>query len=328
MIKYGIVGTSWITEAFIDAASHVKDLKLNAVYSRNEERAKEFAKKYNVDNIFTDMNKMGKSDVIDAVYIASPNVLHAKHSKIFLKNKKHTLCEKAVASNVRELEDVIATAKKNNVLFMEAMRTTVVPSISVIKNNLYKLGTIRRYIGNYSQYSSRYDIFKSGELPNIFNPKFSAGSLMDIGVYCIHPLVLLFGPPKDLVANGHILSSGVDGLGSILLKYDEMEAIIIHSKITNSYIGSEIQGEKGNMIIDKIHHPEEIRIIYNNGEIEEISVKETMPNMYYEVEEFARLIKEGRVESQINSYKQSLQVMGIMERARKAMGVQFPADEE
>ena len=66
---------------------------------------------------------------------------------------------------------------------------------------------------------------------------------------------------KELVANGHILSSGVDGLGSILLKYDEMEAIIIHSKITNSHIGSEIQGENGVMLIDEIHHPEEIKII-------------------------------------------------------------------
>ena len=113
-----------------------------------------------------------------------------------MKNKKHTICEKAVASNVKELEEVLATAKENNVLFMEAIRTNVVPSISIIKDNLSKLGTVRVY-RNYSQYSSRYDAFKSGELPNIFNPKFSAGSLMDIGVYCIHPLVLLFGPPKS-----------------------------------------------------------------------------------------------------------------------------------
>ena len=83
MIKYGVVGTSWITETFIDAASHVRDLKLNAVYSRNEKRAKEFAQKYNVDNVFTDMNEMAKSDVMNAIYIASPNALHAEHSKIF-----------------------------------------------------------------------------------------------------------------------------------------------------------------------------------------------------------------------------------------------------
>lgn len=326
MIRYGTVGTSWITEAFIDSANYVKDFKLNAIYSRDEKRARDFAQKYNVNNVFTDIDEMAKSDIIDAVYIASPNAFHAEHSKIFLKNKKYTICEKAVASNVKELEEVIAIAEENHVLFMEAMRTTVVPSILVIQKNLYKIGTIRRYIGNYSQYSSRYNRFKSGELPNIFNPKFSAGSLMDIGVYCIHPLVLLFGPPKDLFANGYILSSGVDGLGSIVLKYDGMEAIIIHSKITNSHIGSEIQGEKGVMTIDKIHHPEEIKIIYNNGEIEDLSIKENMPNMYYEIEEFGRLIREGKTESNINSHQQSLEVMTIMEKARKSMGVEFPAD--
>lgn len=326
MINYGIVGTSWITEAFIEAAKYVEGFKLNAVYSRDEEKAKAFANKYNVENIFTDIEEMAKSHVISSVYIASPNSLHANYSNIFFKNKKHVICEKAIASNVKELEEMIMTAKENNVLLMEAMRTSFVPGFKAIEDNLYKLGTIRRYIGNYCQYSSRYDAFKAGNLPNIFNPRFSAGSLMDIGVYCIHPLIQLFGEPKDLDANGYILSSGVDGMGSVLLKYDNMDAVIIHSKITNSYIESEIQGEKGSMIIDKISDPRKIKIIYNNGEKEDIAVEQDKPGMYYEAEEFARLIREGKTESSIVSQKQSLQVMRILEKARGKMGVRFPAD--
>ncbi|GFN37073.1 Gfo/Idh/MocA family protein [Tepidimicrobium xylanilyticum] len=326
MIRYGIVGTSWITEAFIEAANQVGDYKLNAVYSRSENKAIEFAKKYNVGNIFINMEEMAKSNEIDAVYIASPNSFHAEHSKLFLRNKKHVICEKAIASNVEELKSMVAAARENGVLLMEALRTNFLPSISIIKDNLHKLGTIRRYIGNYCQYSSRYDAFKAGELPNIFNPEFSAGSLMDIGVYCIHPLVLLFGLPKDVVANGYILSSGVDGLGSLLLKYDDMEAIIIHSKITNSHLGSEIQGEKGIMIIDKIDHPQKIKIIYNDGQTEDLSVELNKHNMYYEAKEFAKLINEGKTESDINSFEQSLHVMSIIEKARRKMGVKFPAD--
>ena len=73
----------------------------------------------------------------------------------------------------------------------------------------------------FAKYSSRYDAYKEGTILNAFNPVFSNGSLMDIGVYCIYPMVVLFGKPLNLKANGILLESGVDGEGSILFKYKE-----------------------------------------------------------------------------------------------------------
>jgi hypothetical protein len=49
--------------------------------------------------------------------------------------------------------------------------------------------------------------------------------------------------------------------------------------------------------------------------------------MYYEAKEFIELIKSGTLESSVNSYSNSLAVAGIMEEARKQMGVRYPADE-
>ena len=65
MVRFGVVGTNWITEAFIKGASHHKDFQLAAVFSRTEERAAEFGGKFGVTTIFTDMEEMAKSDVID-----------------------------------------------------------------------------------------------------------------------------------------------------------------------------------------------------------------------------------------------------------------------
>jgi len=326
MIRFGVIGTNWITDAFIQAASLNKDFSLNAVYSRTEEKAKTFAKKYNVDNIFTDLKEMAKSTVIDAVYIASPNSLHCQQSILFLNNGKHVLCEKPLASNSKEVIQMIRASQNNKVVLMEALKTTFLPNFMTIKDNLYKIGKIRRVINIFCQYSSRYDDYKQGDLPNIFNPTFSTGSLMDIGVYCIYPVVNLFGQPREVVACGTILESGVDGQGTLCLKYDDMEAVIIHSKITDSVIPSEIQGENGSIVIDKVSTPLRVTVHYRNGDVEDISQPQIKEAMYYEVAEFIDLIKKGKVQSDINSHDLSLSVMRILDEARKQMGVSFPAD--
>jgi scyllo-inositol 2-dehydrogenase (NADP+) len=326
MIRFGVIGTNKITDQFLAAAALAEDFKLNAVYSRTEEKGREFADKYGVSNVFTDLEEMAKSSLIDAVYIASPNSFHASQSILFLNNKKHVLCEKPTASNVKELKGMIEAARDNGVLLMEAMKTTFLPNFMAIKDNLHKLGKIRRAFFSYCQYSSRYDSFKEGRAVNTFDPKFSNGSLMDIGVYCIHPAVLFFGMPKHLKASSIKLSSGVDGEGSLLLTYEDMDVVIMHSKIADSYIPCEIQGEKGTMIIDKVNNTEKVQIRYKSGEIEDLSVPQIKENMYYELVELIKLIKSNKVESELNSHEQSLMVLELIETARKQTGIIYPAD--
>jgi scyllo-inositol 2-dehydrogenase (NADP+) len=326
MIRIGILGTSMITEKFIKSAMLVEDLKIMAVYSRSQEKAASFGEKYGVDNIFTDLTVMAKSSSIDAVYIASPNSLHAQQSILFLNNKKHVLCEKPIASNVKELNLMIEAARNNNMLLMEAMITTTLPNFKVIEDNLYKLGKIRRYFASYCQYSSRYDAHKAGKEVNTFKTEFSNGSIMDLGVYCIHPLVKLFGMPEEIMASSLKLPSGVDGQGSLLLSYKDMEGVIIHSKIADSFVSSEIQGEKGTMIIDKISKPQKVQIIYRDGTIEELTVTQREELMYYEASEFIHLIKNNKTESELNSYDKSLKAIEIIEKARKKTGIIYPSD--
>lgn len=326
MIRFGVIGTNWITDEFIKSASLIEDFKLNAVYSRTGEKASIFAEKYDIKNIFIDLDEMAKSDCIDAVYIASPNSLHAEQSIIFLKSGKHVLCEKPIASNLRQLKDMIKTAKNNNVLLMEAMKTTFLPNFKVIEANIHKIGRVRRYFASYCQYSSRYDAYKAGKHINTFDLNFSGGSLMDLGIYCIYPLVKLFGMPKDIKASCVKLPSGVDGEGSLILIYDDMETVIIHSKITDSYSPWEIQGEDGTMIIDKVNNTEKVQIIYRNGKREDLSLPQLKENMYYEIREFIDLIKNKKIESEINSYDLSMSVMKIIEEARMQTGIIYPAD--
>ena len=325
-IRFGVVGTNNITEWFLNGSKNVKGFVLTAVYSRNKEKGKAFGEKYGVEQVFTDLEDMAKSDLIDAVYIASPNALHAEQTMLFLKHKKHVLCEKAFASNAKEVSKMVEAARSNNVLLMEAMKTTHLPNFKVLKDNLHRIGKVRRYFGSYCQYSSRYDKYKEGVVLNAFNPELSNGALMDIGVYCIHPMINLFGMPKEIKASGVMLKSGVDGEGSAVFKYEDMDAVVIYSKIANSYLPSEIQGEDGSIIIEKINNFQKVKIVLKNGMEEELSQPHIEEDMCYELQEFVNLIEEGKIESNINSHQVSLSAMEVMDEIRRQIGLIFPAD--
>lgn len=326
-IKLATIGTNWITQEFIRATKAIPELTLTAVYSRTEETAKDFAAKTGAPQTFTSLEEMAKSSDIDAVYIASPNALHAEQAILLMNHGKHVLCEKPLASNTKEIQAMVTAAQQNGVVLMEAMKTTLLPNFQAIRQHLPKIGKVRRYFASYCQYSSRYDAYKQGIILNAFNPAFSNGALMDLGIYCIYPMVVLFGKPQALKANSVMLASGVDGEGSIVLDYGEMDAVVMYSKIANSYVPAEIQGEEGSIVIDAIHTPTKVEIRYRDGRTEDITVPQEEHPMYYEAHEWVDVIQSDKYESETNSHAHSLIAAEIMEEARKQTGIVFPADQ-
>lgn len=327
MIRFGVIGTNWITDKFIEAALETEEFELAAVYSRTAEQGQSFAGKHLIPHVFTDLTAMLESGTVDAVYIASPNSLHAEQSILCMKHGKHVLCEKPAASNPRELKAVLEAAEQNGVVFMEALKTTLLPNFRTIRDNLSKIGKIRRYFASYCQYSSRYDAYKEGNVLNAFKPEFSNGALMDLGVYCIYPMLSLFGKPLELKAVGYMLESGVDGQGSIVAQYPDMDAVIMYSKISDSALPSEIQGELGSIVIDKISEPDHVYIRYRDGHKEDISIPTALPAMTYETVEFMKLIRQGTKESTVNTHATSLASLELMEEARMQLGLVYPADQ-
>lgn len=325
-MRFGVIGTNWITDQFLAAAREIEAFELAAVYSRTEERAQEYAARHGAAYSFASLEEFASSGEFEAVYLATPNSLHAQQAILCMNHGKHVLCEKPIASNVKELKAMIEAARRNRVVLMEAMKSTLMPNFEAIREHLPKLGPIRRYAAGYGQYSSRYDAYKQGQLPNAFNPAFSNGSLMDLGVYGIYPLVVLFGKPDRIQASGVMLASGVDGAGSLLMQYREMDAVVMFSKIADSALPSEIQGENGSMIIEQISRPSKVEIRYRDGRVEDVTRPQSEHVMMYEIQEFIGLIRSGRMESATNSHAHSLMTMEILDEARRQMGLAFPAD--
>jgi predicted dehydrogenase len=230
---------------------------------------------------------------------------------------------------------MIEAAERNDVTLMEAMISTLNPNFIAAREKMKDIGKIRRYFASYCQYSSRYDKFKEGIILNAFKPELSNGAVMDIGIYTIYPMISLFGRPKKIDADGIVLHTGADGQGAVNFEYDDMNATVIYSKIANSFLPTEIEGEEGNILIDHIHIAGKVdfipRVPTGQGKSQK-DVRESIDapleksEYYYEIKEFIDLVTEGKRESEINTLDTSLATIEVIDEIRRQMGVTYPAD--
>lgn len=323
MVRFGIIGTNFITDWVLAGAMLDSRFEATALYSRTKERAEEFAAKYSIKHTFTSLEQMASSDLIDAVYIASPNLCHADQAILFMSHGKHVLIEKAFASNSVKAKEMIECSSKFNVALMEAMKPTLTPHFRQIMANLPKIGKITKYFSSYCQYSSRYDKYKEGIIENAFKPELANGATTDIGVYTIYPMVALFGMPLEVKAVGNKLSTGVDASASVVFRYNEMDASVVYSKISDASLPTQIIGEQGTITTDRINIISSVSLDYRDKSkgSESLTLSNLKNEYFYEIEEFINIIESGKRESSINSHAVSLAVVQIMDQIREQMGV-------
>jgi predicted dehydrogenase len=324
MINLATVGTGWITASFIEAAKLSGKFNLTAVYSRSEEKAKELAHTHHAAHYYTDIVEMAKSPEIQAVYIASPNSAHFEQALTFLKNKKHVICEKPIFSNTAELDEAYQVAEENGVYLFEAIRNIHAPNFRILKDKLQMAGNLRSAMLPYIQYSSRYDLFLKGEVPNIFSSAFSGGALVDLGVYPLFLAIGLFGEPDKVTYHPVILSSGVDGSGTLVLEYQDFVCTILCSKISHSVIPCEIHGEKGTFILENAAPISEITFIDSHTKKTEIlSVAQEEQDMVYECINIGEIIETNDKTRYKKVSRLSKIVLSITEEARKQNNIVF-----
>lgn len=329
MLRFGTVGSGWITDEYIHGAKDSGLWELAAVYSRTHERATEYAAKHGATRAFTDLAEMACSPEIDAVYVASPNAFHYEQCKLLLEHGKHVICEKplcAQADRVRELQDIAA---KQNVIFLEAIMFLHLPQRKILEDALKQIGTITMAKIDFCQRSSKLDSYLAGGLPNIFNPKLETGGLMDLGVYCVYPALALFGKPESFQISILPVRSGADGSGILTLKYPDKLVTLTYSKLGQAGANTDFQGTEGTVAVDSISRIDGVSLRHRDGSVEKLyGGDEKYQLMSWEARDFYRYITEpetSRAEYQRCSAL-SLEVAELMETARKQAGIRFPSD--
>ncbi|MCE0490034.1 Gfo/Idh/MocA family oxidoreductase [Pantoea sp. Mb-10] len=324
MIRFAIVGTNWITRQFIDAALESGKMTLSAVYSRQQAQAEAFAADYACSLTFSSLEAMAASPAIDAVYLASPNALHCEQALLFLSHGKHVICEKPLASTRHEAEAMIACALRHRVVLFEAFKTASLPNFLQLQTALPRVGKLRKVLLNYCQYSSRYPRYLAGERPNTFEPRWSNGAIMDIGFYCLATAVALWGAPRRVQAQATLLESGVDAHGVAVLDYGDFDVTLLYSKVSNSQIPSEIQGEEGSLIVDKLAEMQPLRFVPRHGESQDLTQPQHANTLRYEAETFAAWVTEGHVDH--SALARMRLTADLLTQIRQQTGVVFPAD--
>ena len=281
-MRYGTIGTSWITDAFIAGAEIAGGMELTAVFSRNRETGRDFAERHGNPRVFTDLYQMAGSGCIDAVYIASPNALHFEQSKLFLKHGKHVICEKPITVTPDQYREAAAIAEANRLIYMEAIMMRHLPARAALLEALTEIGRITTARFDFSQLSSKYSAYQGGNLPNIFRRSLAAGCLMDLGIYCVYPALDLFGKPDRILASAGFLSGTpahrrqdiadlADGWGYSLYLYPDKQVVLSYSKVGQSHTGSEILGDRGTVVIESISRLAGIRLICADGSVRTLS---------------------------------------------------------
>jgi len=335
MVRFVMVGTGRITDWVLKGALQDPRFKAVGVCSRSEESAYRFIaghpEAFGTDaRIFTSIEDAVACPMVDAVYIGTPNSTHLPYTLAALKAGKHVLCEKPMGMSEDEVAQMLAAAKENGCLLMEAMISTLIPAFRAAREKMSEIGTIRHFSSSFCQYSSKYADLKKGIVANSFNPKMGGGALPDIGVYTTFPMVALFGYPEKVHSSMiHVPTpeGDVNVQGSALLEYPGMTANIVFSKCCDAFAPTELCGELGNILIDQIHIARKATFLPHHAptsgrgkgaEPELITEGIDHDEYYYEFKEFMDVIESGRRESDINTLEVSLLNARLMDEIKAA----------
>ena len=323
-MRFAVIGTGWIADSYIEGTKIAGGWELAGVCSRKKETGLAFLEKYGLSTVFCSTEELAASD-IPAVYIASPNAFHFEQAKTLLLAGKHVICEKPVTVTPEGCAELQKIAAEKGLIFLEAIMMRHLPQRKIVEGALAQLGRITAVRIDYSQLSSKYPAYLRGELPNIFNPKMAAGSLMDLGVYCVYPAVNWFGAPEEVRAFASFLPTGADESCAAVLRYPDKVVQLGCSKTGQSRLGTEIIGDSGTLVIDSISQLTGVRLFDKSGKASEL-VGQVEKNvlMSGEAADFLRYITnpESRKEYEEDS-RLALEVSRVMAEIRRQAGIRF-----
>ena len=325
-VRLGTIGSGVIVHSVLDNVVKTDGITLEAVYSRTQEKADKLAHAYGVRKTYTDIASMLADEDVNTIYIATPNLLHYSQAKAALLAGKNVICEKPIVTRYVQAQELKDIAESKRLFLVQAAPTMFLPNFKLLREKLSEIGRVRLVMSNYSQYSSRYDAVLRGEKPNIFNPEFAGGSLMDINFYNILLNVALFGAPDEAKYYPNIYPGLADTSGVFVMRYDGFVSTNSGAKDTWGINHFTIEGEKGFIRAEESNGLKNVRIVTRSGD-ETLNMQDSPDRWHYEVEELVRLMLADDYETVNKMLAVSLETVRVIESARKDAGIIFPGDE-
>ncbi|HIK41518.1 Gfo/Idh/MocA family oxidoreductase [Thermoleptolyngbya sp. M55_K2018_002] len=248
-IRWGILGTGYISRAFAEGLRPLPGAQLVAIASRTPSSAQQFAREFGIARAYGSYGELVQDAEVDVVYIGTPNSRHRDDCLLCLGAGKPVLCEKPFAMNAREASEVIEFARKQHLFCMEAMWMRFLPLVQRVRQMVQSgaIGEVCTLTAEFG-YPAAFD--PSGRL---FNRELGGGALLDRGVYPLSLAYFLVGEPESVVSQAAIATTGVDEQSSYLLKYASGQLAMLSANL-RTYASNEavITGTRGQI---RIHAP-------------------------------------------------------------------------
>lgn len=296
-LRWLLVGTGDIAKKRVAPAIEAEERsELYAVMDISKERANDFVKHYSDVKVYTDFEKALSDDLVDAVYIATPIFLHKEQSIRALKAEKHVLCEKPLALNAKEANEIVKTASETDKHFAVSYFRRFYPRYKMAKKMLKKEEFGQIVLVRMTFFSWFSPPKNDPKYWRVVPEKSGGGPISDMGTHMIDVLVGLFGLPESVYAKVDTLTHHykVEDSASIVMKLKN-GAHVVATFNWNSKTWShefEIIGTKAKV---KWHPYDETKIVKTVGRrIREIDMP-NHDNVHYPlIEDFVSSIFENR----------------------------------
>ena len=326
-MKLSIVGAGLIVSTLLEFI-HEVDIELVAISATPAEidKLNTLKEKHGFKYVYTDIDELLKNDEVDTVYLGVNNQLHYLFGKKVLEANKHLIMEKPFASNYDQACRLVEMAKERRLMIFEAISTIHNPNFIKIRELLPTLGDVKIVTVNYTQYSSRYEKFKEGEILPAFDVNKSGGALMDLNIYNIHFVVRLFGPPKDVhyIAN---IERNIDTSGILTMEYDDFKAVSIAAKDCGAPFTNCVQGNLGCIYTSSpLFTLTDFYYQLNKQEPEHYDLTNNSHRMKHEFLDFIDMFNDKDYDAVYELLEHSKKVMKVITKARKDIDLVFPDD--
>ena len=208
--RWGVIGTGIIACKFAEAVECLDDAEIVAVSNRTLSKAQAYAERFGIETVYASNDELLADERVDAVYVATLNIQHYEVTKQALQAGKPVLCEKPLVMTTAEAEDLVATARENNVLLAENLWTRFLPIYDRLREIIAEggIGEVRVIHADYF-FRMEFD-----PEDRFFNREKGGGTLQDIGVYGLGFIGTFLGYQPDRI--NYVARMGQTGVDEVL----------------------------------------------------------------------------------------------------------------
>ncbi|MFT3887947.1 MAG: Gfo/Idh/MocA family oxidoreductase [Arachnia sp.] len=329
-LRWGVIGTGWIASMLVETLHANTRQRLVAVGSRTKERAEAFASRYGAERSYGSYEELVADPGVDVVYVATPHSEHLANALLAISAGKHLLVEKAFTRNAGEARQVFDAARTAGVSVLEAMWTRFLPDMDILRQLLADgaLGELETVFADHGQWFAHDPEFR------LYDPLKAGGAMLDLGVYPVSFTHFVLGAPGRAVARGTRAFTGVDRQISAVLdeypSHPNAHALVSTTLAAKTPTVGLVSGELARVEVPgAFYSPQRIRLISRDGEAVE-SDEPTLQGhlgLCYEAVHLATMIDEGRQESELLTWADTLAVMETMDELRRQVGITLPGEE-